>query len=294
MDALIYEYSENANPSMSPIPVGVFSRSMYEKCDSSRIIHLESNLAEYPCTSPNLLANFIIILPHETLICDTVNCTSHLFYVIRGEGSASTHERAFFWSSGDLFVVPGGQPVSLTSDDSRAVLYWVHDAPLLSYLGVWFGEPRFSTSFFSSTLLYKNLDKIRHDIDNHTKNRLGILLSNEKTDHSTRTITHVLWCLLNCLPRNSAQRPHRHNSVAIDLCVSGGGESVYTLMGPELDENGWVKDPKRVNWEDGSAFITPSGWYHSHHNESTVDAIVLPVQDAGLYTYQRTLDIRFA
>lgn len=38
--------------------------------------------------------------------------------------------------------------------------------------------------------------------------------------------------------------------------------------------------------------VTPPGWWHSHHNTSTEDAWVLPLQDAGLYTYQRTLDIR--
>ena len=33
---------------------------------------------------------------------------------------------------------------------------------------------------------------------------------------------------------------------------------------------------------------------HSHHNETGTPAWVLPMQDAGLYTYQRTLDIRFS
>jgi gentisate 1,2-dioxygenase len=40
--------------------------------------------------------------------------------------------------------------------------------------------------------------------------------------------------------------------------------------------------------------VTPPGWWHSHHNESDEDAIVLPVQDAGLHTYLQTLDIQFA
>jgi len=39
--------------------------------------------------------------------------------------------------------------------------------------------------------------------------------------------------------------------------------------------------------------VTPPGWWHSHHNETGEPALVLPVQDAGLYTYQRTLDIRY-
>ena len=36
-----------------------------------------------------------------------------------------------------------------------------------------------------------------------------------------------------------------------------------------------------------------AGWWHSHHNDSTEDTWVFPVQDAGLLTYQRALNIRF-
>jgi gentisate 1,2-dioxygenase len=40
--------------------------------------------------------------------------------------------------------------------------------------------------------------------------------------------------------------------------------------------------------------VTPPGWWHAHHNESGVEAHLLPVQDAGLHTHLRTLDIRFS
>jgi hypothetical protein len=43
----------------------------------------------------------------------------------------------------------------------------------------------------------------------------------------------------------------RHNSVALDLCVSAAPQGVYTLMGPELGEDGWVKDPVRLEWATG-------------------------------------------
>jgi len=70
---------------------------------------------------------------------------------------------------------------------------------------------------------------------------------------------------------------------------------VYTLMGPELDPaTGMVKDPIRCDWVTGAMFVTPPGWWHSHHNETDEDAWVLPMQDAGLFTYQRTLDIQFS
>ena len=36
----------------------------------------------------------------------------------------------------------------------------------------------------------------------------------------------------------------------------------------------------------------PSQW-HAHYNESGADAHLLPIQDAGLQTHMRTLDIQF-
>jgi gentisate 1,2-dioxygenase len=102
----------------------------------------------------------------------------------------------------------------------------------------------------------------------------------------------VLWSLLNSIPAKNVQRPHRHNSVALDLAVAAK-PGVYTLMGKEIDTNGDIVDPIRCDWTPGGVFVTPPGWWHSHHNESDEVAWVLPMQDAGLYTHQRTLDIRF-
>jgi hypothetical protein len=34
--------------------------------------------------------------------------------------------------------------------------------------------------------------------------------------------------------------------------------------------------------------------WHAHYNESDQDAWIIPIQDAGLQTYLRSLDIRFA
>ena len=83
------------------------------------------------------------------------------------------------------------------------------------------------------------------------------------------------------------QRPHRHNSVALDLAVAAK-PGVYTLMGKEIDDKGEIIDPIRCDWIPGGVFVTPPGWWHSHHNESEEVAWVLPMQDAGLYTHQRT------
>ena len=63
-------------------------------------------------------------------------------------------------------------------------------------------------------------------------------------------------------------------------------------MGPELEKDNKIKNPVKCIWETGSVFVTPPGWWHSHHNNSKQDAYVLPVQDAGIHLYQRTLDIK--
>lgn len=139
------------------------------------------------------------------------------------------------------------------------------------------------------------VEKISHQEGAEHRNRMGILMGNDVTEaEGTKTLTHTLWTLLNVLPSGDSQRPHRHNSVALDFCVAAVPNKVYTLMGPELDEEGWVKNPIKVNWVSGGAFVTPPGWWHSHHNESGEAAWVLPMQDAGLYTYQRTLNIEFS
>ena len=41
------------------------------------------------------------------------------------------------------------------------------------------------------------------------------------------------------------------------------------------------------------AFVTPPGFWHAHFNEGNQPSYVLPIQDAGLQTYLRSLDIRF-
>ena len=95
------------------------------------------------------------------------------------------------------------------------------------------------------------------------------------------------------LPAQHVQRPHRHQSVALDLIVDAPA-GCYSLVGRSLDPaTGTILDPVRVDWQSGGAFVTPPGHWHSHHNESDTDAFLLPIQDAGLHTHLRTLDIRF-
>ncbi len=285
------EYTAAANPQIPAMPFVLFPASLHRTGETRMIpFDLSSQLGtRWPATSPNLMASFLHINERETL--DTqASATSQLFYVIRGSGKSTASFGAIDWEQGDLFVLPMGAEVDHKAV-TDAALYWVHDEPLLSYLGVQPGVPRFKPTLYRRERMFAELEQVRSQSGASERNRMGILLGNEATPQ-TMTVTHVLWSLLNLLPAHVSQKPHRHNSVALDLCISAE-PGTYTLMGPELNAEGAVKDPVRAEWESGAMFTTPAGWWHSHHNESGRDALVLPIQDAGLHTWMRTLDIRF-
>jgi gentisate 1,2-dioxygenase len=212
--------------------------------------------------------------------------TSHIFYVIYGSGKLISDN--ICWNEGDIFTCPGGKIILQATEDSA--LYSINDNPLLQYLGVVPDEKLFGTTLYSKSELEENMKLLTDPTAD--KNREGILLGNATTRDSTKTITPTLWALYNKLPKKSFQKPHRHNSVAIDYCISSS-QNVYTLIGKSLNPDGTIKNPEKVYWKTRSVFTTPPGLWHSHHNESDHDAFVLPLQDAGLYTYQRTLDIQF-
>jgi len=314
----LYEYSSNANPRMTEVPIRVFPPTMHQ-VGPSRVMpfDLSGELeCDYPATTPNLLANFVRIVEneqHETGV--SLAATSQTFYVIRGEGRSRTRNGTVGWGPGDMFVLPylgdeadpvctnaGAQCVVHSCVNEPAfggcALYWVHDEPMLQYLGVRPSKQvRFEPAFYSAGAMSETVQSISNIApDGSSKNRRGILLGNAAT-LQTRTLTPTLWSLLNTIGPKSDQKPHKHNSVALDLAVVGsaeGGKPVYTRMGREIDSNGVVTEPVVARWETGGVFVTPPGWWHSHHNEGDEDAWVLPIQDAGIYTHQRTLDIRFA
>lgn len=228
------EYMSAVNPPMPPIAVTDYPASLHLQGET-RIIpfdHSESLDVRYPATTPNLLANFLKILPNDTLKTDVV-ATSQVYFVIRGKGKTQMSEGTIEWKEGDLFTLPAVTDALHTASEDSA-LYWVHDAPLLQYLGVQPNVKRFSPVLYTQERLNQELDKVREEAAG--RNRTGILLSNPHCPH-TLTLTHTLWSLYNALPAGVTQKPHRHNSVALDYCVSAGPDT-YTLIAKEIDENG--------------------------------------------------------
>lgn len=293
-NALVFEYSSAADPissgSVPAIPYAEFAADLYAS-GPSRIVPLDLSNAlkcSAPASTPSLAASFLRINAGDALET-RANATSELFYVISGKGSSNLGDREIAWSQGDFFTLPGGGARHRASE--TAALYWVNDQPLLDYLGVERTRPRFSPAHYTRAELAKALQQAADDPQAATRSRISLILGNPQC-MQTMTVTHVLWAMYGLIEPNTRQLPHRHQSVALDLIIDAQ-PGCYTLVGTELDRDGNIKNPTRVDWKSGAAFVTPPGYWHEHRNESSKRAYLTPIQDAGLHTYLRTLDITF-
>jgi gentisate 1,2-dioxygenase len=319
-DAVFYEYSTAADPlaagTIGPVPVHRFSPDRHAGGPSRLVpLDLADELGvEGPATSPGLLASFVVLWPGERLVTEP-DATSELYYCLRGRGTSEFERRGpdgpagsgrMAWRAGDFLTLPAGcTTVHAASgpersegaghgtgpDDSGALLYRVTDAPLLRYLGAVPSMPRFEPTRFDGAEARSRLSEVERDPAAADRSRISVLLGNRATPQ-TLTATHTLWAMLGILPAGTSQRPHRHQSVALDL-ITECAPGCFSLIGSRLDTDGAILDPVRVDWEAAGAFVTPPGLWHSHHNESGRPAYLVPVQDAGLHTYLRSLDIRF-
>lgn len=294
-EAEFFEYSKAANPIgaklISKVPYQTFPA---ELCDSgaSRLIPLDLSDklgCSGPATSPGLCANFIRLNQGDSLSL-APNATSQVLYVIEGAGELAYGDISFEWSKGCLIALPGME-ATIIKATSDARLYYVHDEPLLRYLGVARTQDRFAPTFYPAAVANAKLREAADDPRAQDRSRVSILLGNRNFPQ-TRTVTHVLWAMYGIVPPGAVQKPHRHQSIALDFIIDCP-KGCYTLVGTQLDENGLIQNPTRVDWEPGLAFVTPPGYWHAHYNESEEEAFLIPIQDAGLQTHLRSLDIRF-
>lgn len=293
--ALYFEYSTAADPirpSLTPrVPYRFFSPSLYAD-GPSRVVPLDMSAelkTEGPATGPGLSANFVRVLKGDNIALDPA-ATSMVFYVLKGAGAAQQGSNRLDFAEGDFFTIPGTALVSLTAAADTA-LYYVNDAPLLRYLGVRPDRARFQPTIYKAARAKAELAKVAADPGAAHRSRVSILLGNTAFP-LTRTVTHTMWAMFGTVGAGTVQKPHRHQSIALDLIVDCA-PGVYTLVGRELDDKGEIVNPQRVDWEPGCAFVTPPGYWHAHYNDSGKEARLIPIQDAGLQTYLRSLDIRF-
>lgn len=290
-----HEYQKNVNPSLKTVPI---IQKNINDCDYgiSFINFSEIFNVNYLSTTPNLLASFIKIEKDNNINFKNINTdnfansTSNLFYILQGNCEISIDNETFLLYCGDILITPLFNSLIINNNSNEELhIYYINDSPLINYLGSNPIKKIFKTAIYSKEFLMSNLNTL----SDPNNNRKGILLSNTDTEKiGINTITPVLWALYNELPPNTVQRPHKHNSVALDLCIGcTDSENIYTLIGNELDENGNIINPIKVNWKQSEMFITPPGLWHSHNNIGNTYAYILPIQDAGLLLYQRILGI---
>lgn len=288
----VYEYEKNVNPQLNSIPI---KTKNINECNYGITFIDFSDLynVSHKATSPNLLASFIKLKLYEGINLDnrlSTNGTSHLFFVLQSNCKIIFNNETNNLEAGSILVTPYFINLEIINTGKEELqIYYINDSPLMNYLGATPNKKIFKTALYTKDYLLKNL----HQLSNPLNNRKGILLSNKDTEKiGTNTITPVLWALYNELPPNTVQKPHRHNSVALDLCIScSDSENIYTLVGNELDENGAILNPIKVHWKQSEMFITPPGLWHSHNNIGNTYAYILPIQDAGILLYQRILGI---
>lgn len=290
---VLFDYSEASVPKLKEIlPHSVDIEKI--KTETTTIYIYDILNYNYPATSPSLLVSYLFFPKRNELKLIENTFSSLVVYVVKGSGEINSTKKDILFTPGDVICLPSTEKLKFLSYKDDTVLLLVDDSPLLNFLSVKPGLARFQPVIYRS---YELRDFVLHSLNQENsqeKNRNGVLLSNDQMKkEGLNTISHTMWSLLNVTKANSFQKPHRHNSVALDFCVEAEENKVYTLMGKELNQDGSVKDPIKIYWKTNCMFITPPGWWHSHHNESNSNAWVFPVQDAGLHTYLRTLDIQF-
>jgi gentisate 1,2-dioxygenase len=194
----------------------LFRPVLRRRADTDQPLDISAALGcQSPATSPALCANFIRIVKGSVMT--TAEATSQLFFVYRGVGRTDACGESIYWRKGDYLVLPAhGQAMHCSEGEAR--LYWVHDTPLLRYLGVSPSVERFKPTLFEFSKAETKLESIANDPVNSKANRVSVLLAN-KNFPQTRTVTHTLWAMFGLLPAGKIQYPHRHESVALDFVV---------------------------------------------------------------------------
>ena len=197
-----YRYASNpiSDGTLGGVPAARWGADLHE-LGTTRTLPLDSSASLGvigPATTPGLCANFVHICPGDAHLT-AANATTNLFFVMRGGGATRLADGTeFAWHAGDLFTLPAGSRATHAATEDAA-LYWVHDEPLLRYLGVETREPKFPPTVYRRAAILEALDAVVRDPSSAGANRLSVLLGSSLFPQ-TMTITHVMWAMFGLLP----------------------------------------------------------------------------------------------
>lgn len=236
----------------------------------------------FPATTPLVLVRYAKIRAHEALTTEFV--ASGVFaYVIQGDGVTACGDERVAWSAGDVLVLPGGVPHRHEAGGADAVLWLVTNEPQLSFENLRAPAPGDAPT----DVVHYTADEIRRQIEliyevGRDEEIAGsALIFSAERQEATRNILPTLTLAMNSLPPGKAQRPHRHNAIAVSLIIAGEGG--YSTI-----------DGRRKDWAPWATTITPPASVHSHHNGGDKQALFLIVQDGGIYYHTRAMGFGFA
>jgi gentisate 1,2-dioxygenase len=276
------------NLQLSPVPDHCFiaePTKAFDPATPTSLIACDLSAAltcPFPATTPLVLARYAKIRAGETLTTDFA-ASGLVVYVIRGAGTTSCGAESIAWSEGDLFVLPGGVRETHAASSEDAVLWIVTNEPQLAFehLGApALGQAPTDVVHYTADEIARQIELI-YEVGRDEEIAGSALVFSAERQEATRNILPTLTVAMNSLPAGVAQRPHRHNAVAVSLIIKG--ERCFSLI-----------DGRRKNWAPWATTITPPVSVHSHHNDGDEQALFLIVQDGGIYYHTRAMGFEFA
>ena len=273
---------------LPPVPNHIFtdepSRALHPDtptgliaCDISAIL-----ACAFPATTPLILIRYARIKAGETLRTD-FNASGVMAYIIRGAGSTLCSAERIDWGEGDIMALPGGVPHEHRAAAVDCVLWIVTNEPQLAFEGLRApapGEAPTDVVHYRADEIARQI-ALLHDIGRTEQIAGSALIFSAERQEATRNILPTLTLAMNSLPGGAAQRPHRHNAVAVSLIIKG--DRCHSIM-----------DGRRKDWVPWATTITPPVSVHSHHNGGNEQALFLIVQDGGLFYHARAMGFEFA
>lgn len=235
----------------------------------------------FAATTPLVLAAYGRIRAGERLRHEPCASTA-LFYVIEGEGRSRCGEDRIAWSAGDVFCLPGGQPIDHTSLNGDSVLWLVTNEPQLAIEG--FAPPAGDAALveavhFPAMRIERELERAMVRLAGTKAAGLAVIFASAGLE-ARRNISPSLTIAMNQLGPGSVQEAHSHNSVAVSIAVDW--RDCYSVI-----------DGERKDWQRFATSVTPPGSVHSHHNDGDANAKWLIVQDGGFHYHARTMGFRY-
>jgi gentisate 1,2-dioxygenase len=285
-----YNTGNAFNVQLPPVPDHLFTAEPARALDPATptgliACDLAATLAcGFPATSPLVLARYARLRAGESLATDFAT-SGTIAYVITGQGSSGGGGggEAIAWGPGDVFILPGGTAFTHTAGAADAVLWLVTNEPQLAFENLRApapGQAPTALVHFTAAEIDRQIALI-HEIGRTEEIPGSALIFSAAGQEASRNILPTLTVAMNSLLPGVAQRPHRHNSVAVSLIIQG--EGCYSIV-----------DGRRKDWAPWATTVTPAVSVHSHHNGGEAQAMFLIIQDGGFYYHARAMGFEFA